>query len=331
LIRQVVYDDVVSPRRALLHRRVAEGLEAIHAGDLDPRVTALASHYRAAGAWREAAHYLERAGLRSAAHSAHRDAAISFEQALSALVQAAETQETRIRTSELRFRLGYSLAITGRFAEALECYETSAALAGRSGAVTQQWLAETACGSALGSLGRYAEAVARCEPVRAAAEATGDARGQFWIDAQLARLHFALGDCRRSLGYARSAGACLGSGISVEGVGPDFPPELAWRSWAVLGHSMLGEFAVAENEAAVLQRALEDPSASIHARLLAGGSLGTFCVARGEIGARHDLAGVRLHRPRARAGRRPAARGDDRAGGRRRAAVHAGTPPVPAG
>src|SRR5262249_34275640 len=70
-IRQIVYEQILPPRRSLLHRRVAAALATLYADDLAPHVTALAMHYRLGGAWSEAAEFLERAGLAAAAHSAH--------------------------------------------------------------------------------------------------------------------------------------------------------------------------------------------------------------------------------------------------------------------
>jgi len=70
---------------------------------------------------------------------------------------------------------------------------------------------------------------------------------------------------------------------SIEGVGPDYPPPLAWRAWAVMNHAMLGEFDAAGPEVEALERVLDDPSAGLHARLVATASLGAFASTRGEV------------------------------------------------
>ncbi len=61
-IREVAYAGISKARRRLLHRRVAEGLEALHSVDLEPVAGQLATHYGEAGQRREAARYFQWAG-----------------------------------------------------------------------------------------------------------------------------------------------------------------------------------------------------------------------------------------------------------------------------
>ena len=282
-IRRIVYEDLLAPRRGLLHRRAAQAIETLHGDDLAPYVTALAIHYRAAGAWREAAMYWERAGLAAARHSAHRDAVSSFEQALAALRRLPETPDIFARTSELEFRLGYSLAVTGRFEDALGHYEVSAGLARTLADERQQQLAESARSSPLTSLGRYTEGLEIAERSLLATETLGDVRAQFWIRIQLARIEHALGGYRAALTHARAASACLRADPSIEGIGADYPPGLAWRAWLVMNQAMLGEFAAAGPEAGELEPILGDPSAGLHARLVVSASLGVVASVQGDL------------------------------------------------
>ncbi|MFL5664756.1 MAG: ATP-binding protein [Ktedonobacteraceae bacterium] len=48
-LREVAYGEISSPQRRMLHRRVAQALEAIHAEDLDAVSGQIASHYERAG------------------------------------------------------------------------------------------------------------------------------------------------------------------------------------------------------------------------------------------------------------------------------------------
>src|SRR5260370_37819058 len=48
-LREVAYGEISAPQRRMLHRRVAQALEAMHAEDLDPVSVQLASHYERAG------------------------------------------------------------------------------------------------------------------------------------------------------------------------------------------------------------------------------------------------------------------------------------------
>jgi DNA-binding SARP family transcriptional activator len=310
LIRQIVYDEILPPRRAVLHRRVAAAIEAAHGPDLAPHVTALATHYRLAAAWPEAAHYLERAGLAAAAHSAHRDAALLFEHALAALSHLADSTAARRRACELHFKLGYSLSLTGSFEDALAHYAAAAALADALGDARSLWFARGGRASVLASLGRYQEGLALAEPVLAATAAATDHRGQFWIHIQLARIGNALGDYRRSAEHARRASASLFLAPTMEGVGADYPPDLAWRYWLLLNLSALGAFAEAAILAEQLGRGGHDrPVASAYTRILSGSCLGIFEVARGAIEHGVALLEPALELCRRADGFRPFARG----------------------
>src|SRR5262249_11343567 len=74
-IREVHQADLVAPRRALLHRRVASALEALHPGDIGPHALALGTHYREAGDWDKAVIHLRQAGLVAASRYAGRETA----------------------------------------------------------------------------------------------------------------------------------------------------------------------------------------------------------------------------------------------------------------
>jgi predicted ATPase len=77
-----------SPRRARLHRRVAEAIESRYADDLKDHFGALAFHYSAAGTdLPKAVEYSGRAGEQALARLAHEDAAKQFERGLALLAE----------------------------------------------------------------------------------------------------------------------------------------------------------------------------------------------------------------------------------------------------
>jgi DNA-binding SARP family transcriptional activator len=58
-LREVAYGEISAPQRRLLHRRVAQALEAMHAEDLDPVSGQLASHFDHAGMIEQALPYYQ--------------------------------------------------------------------------------------------------------------------------------------------------------------------------------------------------------------------------------------------------------------------------------
>jgi tetratricopeptide (TPR) repeat protein len=71
----------------------------------------------------------------------------------------------------------------------------------------------------------------------------------------------------------------------MEGIGPDFPPGIAWRTWLLRSLSMLGAF----DEAGALVDELgvlggDRSDVTTHGYIVANGCIGSFHLARGELG-----------------------------------------------
>jgi DNA-binding SARP family transcriptional activator len=139
-VREVAYEGLLPFRRKLLHRQVAEALEALHAADLDPYVAALGQHYHGGEVWDRAFAYLRQAGWRATDHSAYRGAAALYEQALSALERLPESThriEDAIDLSlKLRAPLAY-LAAHDRIRAVLDKARRSAEAIGDHGRLAQ--------------------------------------------------------------------------------------------------------------------------------------------------------------------------------------------------
>ncbi len=88
LIRQTLYEELSTPRRVLLHRRIGEALERLYGGDAGPHVAELAYHFFHAapgGDVDKAVDYAVKAGRRASANVAHEEAVAHYERALQAL------------------------------------------------------------------------------------------------------------------------------------------------------------------------------------------------------------------------------------------------------
>jgi tetratricopeptide (TPR) repeat protein len=112
-IREVVYGDLLIPRRRLLHRQVAEALEMLHDGDLDAHAVALGQHYHEAQEWTRALAFLRQAGKAAMAHSAYREAATFFEKALETRQRLPLDRQGLEESIDLRLQLRLCLTPSG--------------------------------------------------------------------------------------------------------------------------------------------------------------------------------------------------------------------------
>lgn len=125
LIRSTLYDELSSPRRALLHRRIAEALETLYASDLDAHLGDLAEHYMAStgGAAEKAIEYGMRAGDRAKSLAAWSEAAEHYQRALDAMsLAAAPGGERRVRA---QLALAECHRFAGRAADSIALLRTA--------------------------------------------------------------------------------------------------------------------------------------------------------------------------------------------------------------
>ncbi|BAH49506.1 ATP-binding protein [Rhodococcus opacus] len=85
LVREAAYRSVGPPRRWLLHRRLAQGLELLHTGRTDDVALQLAEQYRRGGRPDRALHYLQRAAEGAAGVFANAEALRHFRHCLDLL------------------------------------------------------------------------------------------------------------------------------------------------------------------------------------------------------------------------------------------------------
>src|SRR5712692_4535472 len=129
LIRETLYSDLSSPRRAILHRRVADAIERLTQNMPNPPLAELAYHFSqaaSAGAVDKAVDYAIRAGDRAADGLAHEQAARLFDLALHSLELRPTGPETELRRVDLHTRRARSFDALGQWT--LEVRELDAAL-----------------------------------------------------------------------------------------------------------------------------------------------------------------------------------------------------------
>ena len=94
VIREVVEADIGSARRAVLHRRVGEAIEALYTNVLSEYYETLADHYLRGDAWEQALKYLERSGDKATGAGAIREALNYYDQALAICARVGAPAQT---------------------------------------------------------------------------------------------------------------------------------------------------------------------------------------------------------------------------------------------
>ncbi len=150
IIREVLYEDLGASARVDLHRRAAEGLEALYAQDPEPRLAELAHHFlesAPAGDVEKAIDYATRAGDRAMDLLAFEEAAGRYARALQAL--HLDGRLDRDRRCDLLVSLGEAVRRSGDPTRAKEAFAEAAEVARRTDAPQAEARA------ALGFAGRY--------------------------------------------------------------------------------------------------------------------------------------------------------------------------------
>jgi DNA-binding winged helix-turn-helix (wHTH) protein/tetratricopeptide (TPR) repeat protein len=129
LIRETLYNELSSPRRVRLHRRVADAIERLTQNISNPPLAELAYHFSqaaSAGDVDRAVDYATQAGDHAADGLAHEQAARLFDMALHSLELRPAGPETELRRVELHARRASSFGALGQWK--LEVRELEAAL-----------------------------------------------------------------------------------------------------------------------------------------------------------------------------------------------------------
>jgi predicted ATPase/DNA-binding SARP family transcriptional activator/class 3 adenylate cyclase len=128
-VRDVLYNDLSTARRAQLHLRIGEALEGLYGADSEPYLAELAHHFFRAGPGgdvEKTVEYTRRAGDRALALLAYEEAVRHYEMALRAVERRkAKGQEK----CELYLALGDAHAKAGGMSEAKEAFVAAAELA----------------------------------------------------------------------------------------------------------------------------------------------------------------------------------------------------------
>jgi DNA-binding SARP family transcriptional activator len=259
LLRETAYARVSPPRRWLLHRRIAQGLELLHAQDTDAVAAQLAEQYVRAGQPGRAVSYYRRAADVAAARFAHAEAIRLHRETLSTLHNLPEgTDRDRQELAVLEAMAAPLTARDGYASPALQqTLERSIALAERLGREDSVLTGLVGLFASRFVQGRTADGYRVATRALALAEPGTEFAGQ---------AHFAAGGSAVSLGmpaeglrHLELAAKLVGGAASLSiGTRSDVHAT-AWAAHAhwLLGHD--GEALAASREAVTMARAIGHP------------------------------------------------------------------------
>src|SRR5215475_13152101 len=242
LTHEVAYGSLLQERRRVLHARIVEALEGMAGDRLTEQVERLAHHALRGQVWAKALAYFQRAGEKAMAQSAYGAAVGYFEQALSALPQLPETQDTREQAIDLRLALRSALLPSGDFGRILAYLREAEALATvlddpRRLAHVLRFLTDH-----FRLIGAYKQAIAAAQ--RTLALATVDAEvvrpAVHWY---LGEVYAAQGDYHRALDHLGQAAAFFDGARRHERLGHVILPAVLSRAGLAWCHAELGTFA----------------------------------------------------------------------------------------
>ena len=281
-VREVVYGELLPPRRVLLHRAVAEAIETLHAESPETQSLAVGLHSLRGEAWEKAVAYLGQAGSEAIARSAYREAAESLEQAISALERLPAEASRLARSIDLRLDLArptlYQLGDVKRAAAVLREAEARALSLGddrRLGRVTAQLV------FCLRVMGHMSEAILAGERALDIARRLSDLEIEIPANTGLGQVRDDQGDYRDAAALFRRNIDVLVGGLSLRSFRGGAPRSIHSRTCLASSLAEIGEFDEATrcaDEALGAAHALEHP----HSLVVASAGFGHVLLRRGD-------------------------------------------------
>ena len=253
-IREVAHGRILAPRRKLIHRRVAEAIAALYAGDLGAHALALGLHYRDAEMWELAARHLGDAGFTARERAANREAVACFDAALRCLQSLPVDPGRSERVIDTILHEETALMGLGEFRRSLDGLREAEALARGLGDRRRLGRVYGRFAYNLASIGDLDRATENAEHARAIAIELADSRSHFASNVVRARALYARGDYREAMEAVRENDALARGTPSPTGaverpavqqlpLGQDRIHNLSFsRIWGVLALTELGEF-----------------------------------------------------------------------------------------
>ena len=292
-VRDVAYEAILGPRRALLHRQVAETLEDRVSADPAGHTLAVARHYREAHAWDKAITFFREAATHAMARSGYQEAAACLEQALEALRHLPRARPALEAAVDIRLELRTALYPLGALERTLTYLREAQPLAEALGDPRRLGRIAAYLCVAYRRLGDLDRAIAEGERALAAAATIDDLGLQVTL-----RLYF--GQALWFTGALRRAVEVLGQNVTAltpdqlrQRFGaPGYPPVFSMTDMAAVLAELgeLGEATRLVERGLALAEELAQPFTSIAVHLAAAG----VAITAGEFG--NAIAGLEAAR-----------------------------------
>jgi DNA-binding SARP family transcriptional activator len=202
-IRDVAYAEISPVKQALFHQRVAQALERMHAGKLDPIVGELATHYQHAGALEQAFVYFRQAAMVARQLYAHREEVEYLQKAIATAQRLPRTLALIETESDLWYDLGDAQAFMHGWSSEVVAtvLQKSYELATQAGTPLRRCEALTGWSIVTSNQGQWYKARELSELALALAEESGDLLLVNHVSPVLGMILHHLGELARAMNY----------------------------------------------------------------------------------------------------------------------------------
>ena len=278
LTHEVAYGGLLKERRRVVHAQVVEAMEMSLRDDrLAEQVDRIAYHALRGELWEKALSYFRQAGDRAFAHSAHREATASFDQALIALSHLPATPSIAEEAIDIRLKAASCLVPLGELEPIIDHLRRAELLAESIGDQRRLAYIFTNMTKYFRISGDTAAARDSCKRALEVAETLADTEVTAIANYELAELYRKLGDYLRAIDAFKRTTRQLEAVLSAKPSRPTAPGVgiVFARNWQIMCLAEVGEFSegttLGEESRRIAERA--DNPFSLMSTFLAIGSL----------------------------------------------------------
>ncbi len=282
LTQEVAYGTLPHTRRRVLHARILETLERLHADSLSEHVDTLAHHASCGEIWEKAVQYLREAGIRAMARSANVEAADYFEKALSALEHLPTTAITMQQASDLHLDARTALLPLAKHDRVLGHLRKAESLAQSLGDKARAARVYSYLTQYLWLTGQPMQALESGKRALALATTINDFGVEIAANCYIGLSHYSLGNYQHVTDILEKNLLSLNGALIYERFGLVGLPSVLSHAWLIASLIETGDFAPAQEHADAALRIVEGPARAFD-KIQAYIACGALQLSRGQI------------------------------------------------